>query len=99
MLCRTLAIGEIGVLEKYSNIGFRIWLESSMLAGLAAALPDVLGVYNYRAYERHGKKADGLVRLLHIKFHRRIQHFERPWGIIVEILVFGALLLLLIRIV
>ncbi len=71
------------------------WL--ALLTGLVAIAPDGLGVYNYLNYEKHGNKADGFVELVHIKFHRAIQRYERPWGIFVELLVFLVLTTLLIR--
>lgn len=66
----------------------------AILTGLIAASPDAIGLYNWLAYEKHGKKADSIIELFHVKFHRRIQWCERPWGVIVEILVFVGLLLL-----
>lgn len=68
----------------------------AILTGLVAASPDAIGLYNWLAYEKHNKKANGVVELFHVKFHRKIQWCERPWGAVVEVLVFVSLLLLLI---
>lgn len=70
-------------------IAHQEWL--ALAAGLTATLPDALGVYNYRHFERHGQTATGLVKLVHVKFHRAIQWCERPWGIWVELATFIAL--------
>lgn len=59
-----------------------------MLAGAIAAVPDILGIYNYRKYERLGKKATGVLKIVHVQFHRSIQRYERPWGVYVEIIMF-----------
>ncbi len=67
-----------------------------LICGVAAASPDVAGLYNYLAYEKKGGSAKGMLKLLHVQFHRRIQRFERPWGIYVEIVGFIILLLLLV---
>jgi len=36
-----------------------------------------------------------MLKLLHVQFHRRMQIFERPWGIYIEIVGFIILLFLL----
>ncbi len=72
----------------------QLWL--ALAAGIIAALPDVLGVYNYRKYERHGQKAHGILKIVHVQFHRAIQRYERPWGVYIEIVVFVVLFLLLL---
>lgn len=74
------------------------WLALS--AGLVAASPDAIGLYNWLAYEKRGKKAGGFLKLFHVKFHRHIQWCERPWGSFVEIAVCVGLaipLLILLR--
>lgn len=72
----------------------QLWLP--LAAGIMAALPDVLGIYNYRKYEKHGQHAQGMLRAVHVQFHRTIQWRERPWGIYVEIVTFIGLFVLLI---
>lgn len=67
----------------------REWL--ALGAGLAAAAPDCLGFYSYAKYEKYGKRAEGVLDVIHVKFHRAIQWCERPWGAWVEI---GAMVLL-----
>ncbi|OGE31832.1 hypothetical protein A2631_01750 [Candidatus Daviesbacteria bacterium RIFCSPHIGHO2_01_FULL_44_29] len=67
-----------------------------LTCALVAASPDFVGWYNYIAYERKGNLATGWLKLLHVQFHRRIQKFERPWGLLVEVVVFVSLLWLLI---
>ena len=66
-----------------------------LMCGMIAASPDIVGYYNYAAYEKNGKLAKGLLKLLHVQFHRGIQRFERPWGIYIEVVVFIILLTLL----
>jgi hypothetical protein len=63
----------------------------ALLTGLIAASPDAVGLYNWLAYEKRGNHAKGLLELVHVKFHRRIQWCERPWGVIVEVAVFVGL--------
>jgi hypothetical protein len=75
----------------------QLWL--ALAAGIMAALPDVLGIYNYRKYERHGRKAHGILKVVHVQFHRAIQWCERPWGIYVELITFVVLLFLLLQVV
>lgn len=70
-----------------------------LMCGIVAASPDAVGWYNYIAYEKKGKLAKGLLKLLHVDFHRRIQRFERPWGIFVEIFVFTVLLSVLLKMI
>ncbi|TSC88328.1 MAG: hypothetical protein G01um10147_233 [Microgenomates group bacterium Gr01-1014_7] len=64
------------------------------LCGFVAASPDLAGWYNYAFYEKHGKSATGILELLHVQFHRRIQKFERPWGLYIEAIVFAVLLMI-----
>ena len=68
-----------------------------LLCGLTATSPDLAGLYNYLAYEKKGESAKGMLKLLHVQFHRRIQRFERPWGIYVEIVGFVILLSVFLR--
>jgi len=70
----------------------------AILAGIVAALPDAVGWYNWVAYEKKGRTASRGLALLHVKFHRRIQKFERPWGIYIEVATFGLLGWLLLQI-
>ncbi len=72
----------------------QLWL--AIAAGTLAALPDILGIYNYQKYEKHGQKAQGILKVVHVQFHRAIQWCERPWGIYVELVVFAGSLSLLI---
>lgn len=71
-----------------------MWL--ALICGIVAASPDLVGWYNYAAYEKNGKFAKGILQLFHVQFHRGIQKFERPWGIYVEGLVFAILLAILL---
>lgn len=64
---------------------------------LVATLPDAVGLYNWLRYEKHGKHASGVIRLLHVKFHRAIQWCERPWGILIECAIFVTLSWILIK--
>lgn len=68
-----------------------------LICGIVAASPDIAGLYNYLAYEKKGELAKGMLKLLHVQFHRRIQTLERPWGIYVEIAVFIILLSVLLE--
>jgi hypothetical protein len=52
----------------------------AIFTGTIAALPDSFGIYNWLAHEKHGRRAKGLLRILHVEFHRKIQWCERPWG-------------------
>jgi hypothetical protein len=74
-----------------------LWL--ALFAGIVAAIPDVLGVYNYRRYERHGQKAHGILKVVHVQFHRAIQWCERPWGVYVEVAAFVILFALLTAVI
>lgn len=67
----------------------------ALLTGLVAASPDAIGIYNWLAYEKYGRQAKGLLRLVHVRFHRAIQWCERPWGVIIEAAVTAGLLFLL----
>ena len=75
----------------------QLWL--ALAAGMVAALPDAIGLYNYLRYEKYSHKAKGLIKILHVQFHRKIQWCERPWGVYIEILTFIGLLTLLLTIV
>lgn len=70
-----------------------LWL--ALAAGLVAISPDIVGLWNYLAFEKQGRKGNNILAKLHVKFHRRIQWCERPWGIYIEIVVFVVLLGLL----
>jgi hypothetical protein len=52
------------------------------VAALLASSPDLMWLYRYYRYERKGKTYAG-GRLM--RFHQRIQWFERPWGHIIEV--------------
>lgn len=67
----------------------------ALLTGLVAASPDAVGIYNWLAYEKYGKQAKGLLRLVHVRFHRAIQWCERPWGVILEVVTTTVLLFVL----
>ncbi len=71
------------------------WL--ALIAGIVAALPDALGIYNYRKYERHGKIAKGILKFIHVKFHRAIQWYERPWGVYFEVAATVILMIILFK--
>jgi hypothetical protein len=71
------------------------WL--ALIAGVVASLPDAVGMYNYRKYEKDGKKTGKFIELFHVRFHRKIQRYERPWGVYVEILVFLILFFVLLK--
>jgi len=83
-------VGIISALTTTGVIAFLIinaqWL--ALVTGLVAASPDLVGIYNYRKYERFGTEASQFIKLFHIKFHRTIQQYERPWGIYIELAVF-----------
>lgn len=63
----------------------------AIFTGLVAASPDVVGLYNWLGYEKHGRKASGWLEIVHVKFHRAIQWCERPWGVWVELMIFVVL--------
>jgi hypothetical protein len=63
----------------------------AIFTGLVAASPDAIGVYNWLAYEKHDRRATGVLKLFHVRFHRAIQWCERPWGVAVEVLAFVVL--------
>ncbi|MBI2022021.1 hypothetical protein HYS93_04065 [Candidatus Daviesbacteria bacterium] len=91
----------VGVITFLSTLLIVLFLVTSnmwfaLICGIVAASPDILGWYNYVAYEKKGLSANGLLKLLHVQFHRRIQRFERPWGIYIEVIVFVILLLMLL---
>lgn len=91
----------VGVITFLSTLWVIFILISSnqvfpLMCGIVATSPDIAGLYNYLAYEKKGKLAKGMLKLLHVQFHRRIQTLERPWGIYFEIIVFIVLLSVLI---
>ncbi len=92
------AVGLFTLLSTFGVISFlvsnQLWF--SLICGLVAVSPDIVGVYNYTVYEKKGKHAIGLLKLFHVQFHRGIQNFERPWGIYIEILIFVILLSLVL---
>lgn len=75
----------------------QLWL--ALAAGIVAALPDLLGIYNYRKYEKHSQQAHGMLKAAHVQFHRAIQWCERPWGVYVELVTFASLFLLLFKLI
>jgi len=92
----------VGSITLLSTLGVTLFLIANnqwflLICGLVAASPDIAGWYNYVAYEKHGKSAKGILKLLHVQFHRRIQNFERPWGIYIEAAIFIFLLLILLN--
>lgn len=92
----------VGVVSIFATIGVAILLTSqslwlALVCGFAAALPDGLGIYNYIRYEKYDRKATGLLKAIHIRFHRAIQWCERPWGIYVEVVTFCLLTFVLIK--
>jgi hypothetical protein len=68
----------------------------ALIAGLVAVIPDGFLVFNYYFYERKKKEMKGLLAYLNLKFHGKIQ-FERPWGVITEVVVATGLFVLLLR--
>lgn len=84
---RSYIVGWFTVITSAIVIAFLAWngLWLALIAGIIAAIPDAFGVYNWLAYEKHGKQATGWLRILHVEFHRRIQWCERPWGIYIEV--------------
>lgn len=64
----------------------------AVMAGLVAAAPDAIGLLNFLIYEKHGRKPGAFFKVFHVKFHRAIQRYERPWGIWVEVAAFVGLL-------
>ena len=92
----------VGFVTFFSTLGVLLLLITDnkwlpLVCGITAASPDIVGWYNYAAYEKNGKFAKGILKLLHVQFHRRIQNFERPWGIYIEVVVFIFLLLTLLN--
>ena len=63
----------------------------AIFTGLAAPSPDAAGLYNWLGYEKQSRAQPAWLIAIHVKFHRSIQWCERPWGIIVEMLVFTIL--------
>lgn len=59
----------------------------AIFTGIVAASPDAAGVYNWLKYEKQGRASTGFIYWTHVRFHRAIQKFERPWGIYIEVLV------------
>jgi hypothetical protein len=66
-------------------------------AAFLAVSPDFVGVYNYLAYEKKSKAQNKFLYFFHIRFHRPIQRFERPWGIYIEAIYFIVALVLMIN--
>jgi hypothetical protein len=64
------------------------------LAAFLAVLPDFMWLYRYFGFERKGLEPPGGVIT---RFHKRIQWCERPWGIFIEVLFFGAMVAVLLR--
>jgi hypothetical protein len=60
----------------------------ALTTGLFAIAPDMLGIYNYLVFEKNNKSPSNFVRSVHINFHRKLQRYERPWGMWVELVVF-----------
>ncbi|RTK94996.1 hypothetical protein EKI60_00875 [Candidatus Saccharibacteria bacterium] len=71
-----------------------LWIE--LVAGLIAASPDLVGLYNYTRDERHNQEPNRFIHTLHIRFDRVIQRYERPWGIYVELVAFTVLAIVLV---
>lgn len=71
------------------------WL--ALYAGLIAMSPDFVGIWNYLAFEKHGKTGQNIIAKLHVGFHRRIQWCERPWGLYIEIITFSMLITVLVK--
>lgn len=71
------------------------WFALAM--GLVAVSPDMIGLYNYLVYEKKLRPISGLLKFFQVNFHRKIQWCERPWGVAIEIVVFIALGLWLIK--
>ncbi len=93
----------VGIITLISTIAVIVLLAINgawfaILTGIVAASPDAVGWYNYVAFEKKGNSAKSGLALLHVKYHRRIQMFERPWGIYIEIVAFVLLSLLLLRV-
>lgn len=66
---------------------YRRW--NMEIVGWIAYSPDITWVFHYF---RHGKNLQFKTMNKFMDFHRSIQRYERPWGIIVELIVFAALL-------
>ncbi len=54
----------------------------ALLIGFLAAAPDLEWPYRYFWFERKGKRPPAS---FYMEFHRRIQWFERPWGLYLEL--------------
>lgn len=92
----------VAVITLFTTLGVIVVLAVNgkwfpVLTGLIAAVPDAAGLYNWLAYEKHGKRASGALELLHVKFHRAIQWCERPWGIWIETGIFMTLCWMIIE--
>lgn len=59
----------------------------ALFTGLVAASPDAIGLYNYLAFDKRGIASTGFFKYFQVKFHRKIQRYERPWGLYIEIIV------------
>lgn len=93
----------VGAVTFISTLGIIFFLITKhqwfpLICGFIAASPDIVGWYNYVAYEKHGRSATGILNLFQVQFHRRIQKFERPWCIYIEIVLAIILLLIVISI-
>jgi hypothetical protein len=68
----------------------------ALAVGLVAISPDIIGLWNYLAFEKKGNTGNNILTKLHIQYHRKIQWRERPWGIYIELAVFILLFFLLV---
>lgn len=66
------------------------------LAGLIALLPDFMWPYRYFFFERVGKTPPGGPIT---KFHQWVQWWEKPAGIVPEIIIFAVVAFLLLRVI
>lgn len=82
------------LLLMYFFIGQPWWLWA---AALAAVSPDIAWAYRFIFKEKWGKLAPGPTNSFN-RFHQKIQKYERPWGIFIEIAWFILFLSLLTRI-
>jgi hypothetical protein len=65
-------------------------------AAIAAIAPDLTWIFRYAYYERYGLTAS---QSLLTRIHSRIQRWERPWGAIIEVLFFAAVVSVLVGLV
>lgn len=59
----------------------------ALLTGLVAASPDAIGLYNYLAFDKKNIPSTGFMKHFQVNFHRKIQRYERPWGLYIEVFV------------